>query len=101
MPCKLKQGPRQYAGVVLNVSRSGLFVQTSASPAVGSEVEVVLANRDEAATLTAQVVWQRRVPGALRTVAEGGVGLRIQYAPEPYYGMLAEAAEIAALRDPG
>jgi hypothetical protein len=99
-PCRLKQGPRQYAGVILNVSRTGLFVQTSAFPGGGAEVEVTLAGRENAATLTAEVVWQRRVPGALRTVAEGGVGLRIRYAPEPYYGLLAEAAQKRADGDP-
>lgn len=99
VPCRLKQGPRQYAGVILNVSRTGLFVQTSALPGIGAEIEVTLSGRTEAATLTAEVVWQRRVPAPLRSVAEGGIGLRIRHATEPYYGLLAEAAQKAATRD--
>ncbi len=92
--CRLKQGPHRFAGVVLNVSRSGLFVQTSASPEIGAEIHVMLNQhtRDTPVALTAEVVWQRRVPPALRSSATGGLGLRIRYAPEPYYGLLAEAA---------
>ncbi len=37
MPCRLMQGPHRFAGLVLNVSRSGLFVQTSASPKIGAD----------------------------------------------------------------
>jgi len=33
------------------------------------------------------------VPLQLRSVVEGGLGLQIRYAPEPYYAMLAEASE--------
>jgi len=95
MPCRVSQGPRQYAGVVLNVSRQGLFVQTSASPAIGDEIQVMLSQREQSTpvALTAEVVWMRRVPAPLRQVAEGGIGLRIRYAPEPWYGLLAEVAQ--------
>ena len=94
VPCRVKQGPRRYAGIVLNISRMGLFVQTSAAPAIGAEIEVMLSQSAQAAPLavTAEVVWRRRVPASLRYIAEGGLGLRIRNAPEPYYGLLAEAA---------
>ncbi len=95
VPCRVKQGPRRYAGVVLNISRMGLFVQTSAAPAIGAEIEVILSQRAHAEPLavTAEVVWRRRVPASLRYIAEGGLGLRIRHATEPYYGLLAEAAQ--------
>ncbi len=46
--------------------------------------------------LTAEVVWHRRVPASLRSVAEGGIGLRIRYAPEPYYRLLEAAQQTSA-----
>lgn len=95
MPCRVKQGPRQYSGMVLNVSRTGLFVQTSAAPEIGAEIELTLSQRTQPTPLqlTAEVIWKRKVPASLRSVAEGGIGLRIRYAPETYYGLLAEAAQ--------
>ena len=95
VPCRLTQWPHRFAGVVLNVSRTGLFVQTSASPKIGAEIEVTLSQGTQATpvALTAEVVWHRRVPASLRSVAEGGIGLRIRYAPKPYYRLLAEAAQ--------
>ena len=93
-PCKLRHQQRHHSGMVLDISRTGLFVQTSATAQDGEEVEVTLsAGRATALlTLAAQVVWLRRVPAQLRTVAEGGLGLRICYAPEEYYNLLVEAA---------
>jgi len=38
-------------------------------------------------------MWRRKVPLRLRSVVEGGLGLQIRYAPEPYYVMLAEASQ--------
>ena len=100
MSCRLKQEQRTYAGMVLDVSRTGLFVQTSAGAKPGDEVEVLLGSREQAApvALTAEVVWQRKVPAQLRIVVEGGVGLKIRYAPELYYALLADAAQVATTR---
>ncbi len=99
LSCRLKQ-ERTYAGMVLDLSRTGLFVQTSAGAKPGDEVEVLLGGRERDApvTLTAEVVWQRKVPHQLRVVVEGGVGLKIRYAPEPYYAILADAAQGATGR---
>jgi hypothetical protein len=47
--------------------------------------------RDALIAVTAQVAWQRRVPAQLRSIAHGGLGLQIRYAPEPYFVLLAEA----------
>ncbi len=94
VPCRLKRGQKRYSGLVLDVSRTGLFVQTSAAPRCGDEVEVMLSRpqRDSGFALTARVMWQRRVPSELRRLVEGGVGLEIRYAPESYFALLSEAA---------
>jgi Tfp pilus assembly protein PilZ len=95
IPCKLKQGQGTFAGMILDVSRTGLFVRTSAAAKPGEQVDVVLSS-GERIELSAQVVWQQRVPPRLRSVAEGGLGLKIRYAPEPYFALLAEAARGSA-----
>lgn len=94
VPCRIMLGKQQYSGLVLDVSRTGLFVQTSAAPVCGDEIEVTLTRpaRDSGFALTARVVWQRRVPSQLRRLVEGGVGLEIRYAPESYFALLSEAA---------
>jgi Tfp pilus assembly protein PilZ len=81
--------------MVLDVSRTGLFVRTSAAAKAGDEVEVMIRSREPetAIVLNAEVVWQRDVPPQLRNAVEGGLGLQIRYAPEPYYVLLSEAAQ--------
>ena len=102
IPCELRQRQSMFSGLILDVSRTGLFVQTRAAAKAGDEVEVMLNRREPNApiTLSAQVVWERKVPPRLRTVVEGGLGLQIRYAPEPYYVLLAEAAQgLAPIRE--
>jgi hypothetical protein len=79
--------------MVLNVSRGGLFVQTSATASPGESVHIDL-GLDEAAPLgvDACVVWRRVVGAHLRTVTTGGFGARIQYAPDAWFGFLSGLA---------
>lgn len=95
IPCRLNGSRSTFSGLILDVSRMGLFVQTSAAGKAGEEIRVQLAGpgSETPIVLDAQVVWHRRVPHQLRSIVEGGLGLQIRYAPEPYYLMLAEAAE--------
>ena len=89
VPCRMHVGERSYAGVVLNLSGTGLFVQTSASARPGDSIELTLGG---SIPVTGDVVWRRKVAPMLRSVAEGGVGVRIRNAPEAYYRLLATAA---------
>ena len=104
MPCRIFHGPREHAGVVLDVSRTGLFVQTSAAPGPGEPLELKLrAPRvDQDISLRAEVVWQKKVPSQLRTLVEGGIGVRIRAADEEYFRLLAGFAqnEAPATRSP-
>lgn len=97
VPCRLTQGERASAGVVLDLSRRGLFIQTTVSAKPGDEVQVVLSGREKQPDITvnAQVVWHRKVPYQLRSSVQSGMGLQISYASEAYYGLLAEAAATA------
>jgi Tfp pilus assembly protein PilZ len=98
MSCRLKVGQRENSGIVLDVSRQGLFVQTSAPARVGDKVEVVLSGPGQSApiTLVAAVRWQRIVPAQLRSVSQAGLGLQISHAEESYYALLAQVLEGAA-----
>ena len=92
VPCRVWVGESSYSGMVLNLSRMGLFVQTNAGVTSGDAIELKFNAGD---LLHAQVVWRRQVPGALRSLVEGGIGLRILGAPEEYYQILADAAQVA------
>jgi Tfp pilus assembly protein PilZ len=92
MSCRLRVAQRENSGIVLDVSRQGLFVQTSAAARVGDRVEIELSGPGRSApiTLVAAVRWQRIVPAQLRSVSQAGLGLQISHAEESYYAMLAE-----------
>jgi hypothetical protein len=80
--------------MVLNLSRGGLFVQTGAGPPPGAEVRVDLdvASESDAVPIGGRVVWRRVVAPHLRTITQGGVGVRIESAPEVYYSFLSGVA---------
>ncbi len=90
LPCQLIIAGTRYGGLVLSVSPIGCFVQTSAQPAIGNQVEarIQIPAEETPVTLLGTVASKKIVPAALRTVAQGGIGLSIQYAPEAYYSFL-------------
>ncbi len=95
IPCRLTRSRSTFSGVVLDFSRRGLFVQASVAARTGDEIEIVLSRseREPDVVLNAQVVWQRKVPLALRSTVQEGLGLQISYASESYYTLLAEASQ--------
>ncbi len=95
IPCAFNVGRRSSSGLVLNVSRSGLFLQTSIPENSGTVVNLELKplDRVEPIALTARVVWRKAVPAQLRTIASGGFGLQIIRADEAYYGLLSALVE--------
>jgi Tfp pilus assembly protein PilZ len=107
VPCRLRLTGGLHSGMVLNVSRRGLFVQTSASASPGDAVQLDLALGDaERLPVDARVVWRRVVAPHLRSVSTGGIGLQIQYASDAWYGYVAglaatTPAESAASAGPG
>lgn len=90
LPCRVRANGSSQAGMVLNLSRGGLFVQTSAGPPPGAGVWIDLdvANHLESVVIGARVVWRRAVAPHLRTISHGGIGVRIDSAPEAYYRFL-------------
>ncbi len=103
IPCRVRIDGKRHAGMVLNLSHGGLFVQTSAGARPGAQLEVELDLGAAPVALGAQVVWRRVVASHLRTVSHGGIGVRIQRAPEPFYDFVmglrnASSGPLAAAR---
>jgi hypothetical protein len=103
VPCQLVVEGGSHPGMVLNVSRGGLFVQTSARARPGDRVWIALntSQQRSAIGLEARVVWKRVSPPQLQTVTQAGVGLEIQLASEAWYDFLTGVAtpEAARARD--
>ncbi len=93
IPCHLELAGGRYSGMVLNLSRQGLFVQTTAAAQPGQPIALNLNLNGEAMPLRAAVRWKRIVAPHLRTVETGGIGLRIHRAPESYYQFLSGVAD--------
>lgn len=91
VPCRFSVGGARHSGMVLNVSRRGLFLQTSVGARPGDDIELALSPPNDAGgiPLRARVVWNRSVSSRLRSVTTGGLGLRIENAPETWYRFLA------------
>jgi hypothetical protein len=90
MACRLIVGRQRFSGVVLDVSSTGIFVQTTAKPSPRDPVTVELSvpGHREPIRLETDVARLFMVPAQLITVAQGGVGLRIRNAPEAFFGLL-------------
>lgn len=95
LPCRLEVPNGAYQGMVLNLSRGGLFVQTSAAASPGEAVHLDLSAGAGAIGLDARVVWRRVVAPHLRAVSTGGMGVHIQYASHAWFGFVARLAEAA------
>ena len=95
VPCQFTLKGRRFSGVVLNISAGGLYVQTNANTEAGSDIQINLTpsqlapeGSSEAIPLHAKVVWRRVVPQQLRSITQGGLGLRIERASEAYYHLV-------------
>src|SRR5688572_6099984 len=88
LPCKLSVGGRDYTALVVDLSVSGLFIQTHARPRVGDRLQIHLTHTSPPLELTVQVVRLNKVPPNLVMVAKGGLGTRIVSAPSEYDRLL-------------
>jgi Tfp pilus assembly protein PilZ len=76
LPCRVKVAGSSHAGMVLNMSRGGLFIQTSAGPSPGAGVMVDLdvASRSDTVPIGARVVWKRVVASHRRSWRSHRIG---------------------------
>jgi len=86
VPVEFDDGDGHHLGIVLNVSKGGLFVSSRVTPRVGSRVVLNFSPGDEsvAAGIPARVVWKRKVHRAAHVLADGGIGLEIEGVSEAY-----------------
>ncbi|MGI9433070.1 MAG: PilZ domain-containing protein [Myxococcota bacterium] len=98
MPCWLRRADESAAGVVLNVSESGLFVRTPTGEADGQPLGISLWPRPDAprVELTARVIWREPATHTV-DVRSLGVGLEIETAPDAYYDLVQEASGLFPL----
>ena len=89
-PCSFRINGRQQNGFVLDLSQTGLFIQTSADPNPGQRLDIEVVFKGEVLPMHVEVARRKKVPPQLLTVAHGGIGVRILSAPEGYYRMLSE-----------
>jgi hypothetical protein len=80
-------------GCTMDVSSHGLFLNTRAMLPRGTHVlgRVALPHGGEA-EVHGIVAWTRPTPRALNAIERGGVGLRLLWAEEAYFRLLARAA---------
>jgi hypothetical protein len=96
LTCELVIGDRRHLGIVVDVSRTGLFVQTSAAPPPGERVRVKLRGPDgDTAELEASVARRYKVPPRLVSIARGGIGLRIESVTQEYLQLIDSVAPAA------
>lgn len=98
VPCEVTLEGNSHPGIVLNLSRSGLYIQTAVSARRGDPVALDLNANPElpAIPVTATVMWNRQVGARWRGVKHGGVGVHIRSANEAYYNLLAEVSKTGA-----
>ena len=90
MTCELRYDGRKARGIVLDLSSSGLFVQTSARPAPGTIFHLMLEARGDTPELDlrVRVARQRRTEPRLAALVPPGLGLQILDAPTAYFDLV-------------
>jgi hypothetical protein len=89
IPCQLWVGEREHSALILDLSPSGLFVQTHAKTQRGERIRLHFSHEDVLLELKVEVVRTKQVPPNLLAATKGGIGVQIVSAPEEYYGLLA------------
>jgi PilZ domain len=90
LPCEIVYEGGRQRSFVIDLSETGLFIQTSVRLKPGAEVEVrlTLETASRPLVLRAQVARAKQVPTQLTSVAHGGVGLRLVAPPKEYLDAL-------------
>ena len=100
LACTPVIGGHRTAGIVLDLSATGLFVQASANPPPGAklDLEIDIPGESQRPLLAVRVARMKVVPPRLKSVVHGGVGLQIDSAPEAFFRYLTklQPGEVAA-----
>jgi hypothetical protein len=90
--CEINVDGARHSGIVLDLSATGLFVQTNMKPRAGAIVVLGLSlpGEKEPVLMEARVARKKAVPPQLLTIARGGVGFAITKPAEEYLDFVAE-----------
>lgn len=89
IPCEFGYEGHSYAGIVVDLSAEGLFLQTDTAIDPGVELSMRLRpERTPEMVLRGRVVRRRFTPAVLASMIRRGVGIRIVEAPPTYYALL-------------
>jgi hypothetical protein len=80
---------RRHNGLLLDISRTGLFIQTSAKPEPGTRLDIEVVLDGKPVSMLVEVTRRKQVPAQLLTVAHGGIGVRILSTGEEFFQLLA------------
>jgi hypothetical protein len=87
--CELLLAGRSYRGIVLDLSATGIFVQTEATPGPGERMRIRFHTATgEEFEADAAVARRQVVPRELAGVVRGGLGLRVERPPEAYFRLI-------------
>src|SRR5262245_23298186 len=87
--CELLVDGRSYRGIVLDLSATGVFVQTEATPPPGVRLRLRFHAPDRTEfEVEASVARRQVVPPQLASVVRGGLGLRVARPPEAYFQLI-------------
>jgi hypothetical protein len=87
--CELMLEGRSYRGIVLDLSATGIFVQTEATPAPLARMRIRFHTASgEEFEADAAVARRQVVPRELAGVVRGGLGLRLERPPEAYFRLI-------------
>ena len=95
--CEFRTQGENYRGFVHDLSARGLFLQTVAVPPEGSEVRLKLYDpQEQPIELVARVARLRSSHRSLSALETGGIGLRIESAPEAYFQLVLDLGRASA-----
>jgi hypothetical protein len=97
LTCRVGHEGQRFSGIVLDISPTGLFIQTTSPIPPGSTVVVELPRQGtaEAFEVRARVARRRRVPQRLASLMTAGIGLKV-LDPPPAYAHLVQREDDAS-----
>ena len=89
IPCEFDYDGHTYAGIVVDLSSGGMFLQADTAIDPGSELAVRLRpERAPEIEVRGRVVRRRFTPAVLATMIRRGVGIHLLHPPQAYFELL-------------
>jgi hypothetical protein len=90
IPCEFSIAGKARSGFVIDISASGVFIQTNAVAEPGAEATITIRpSKAEPITITATIARKLQGHRSMTTVRAKGIGLSIHNAPEAFFALVA------------